>query len=354
MSRFLKDSLLSLKPYTPGEQIKEGIRLKLNTNESPFPVSPLAQEYISKAAQSLQFYQDPEGTILREKLARYWELEKEQIILGNGSDDLLNQIFSVFFSEDTKLYIPDISYGFYKIYADLYHIPVVEVPLREDLSISCEDYLNLDGPILFANPNAPTGMLLSTKEIESILEANLDQLVIVDEAYIDFGGESVIPLVAKYSNLLVVQTFSKSRSMAGARLGFAVAQAEIIQDLRSIKYSTNPYNVNIMSLMAGLGAIEDQEYFEENCQAIIEAREYFMQEAEKIGFSGPESKTNFVFIKHERLRGEFLYSSLKKRGILVRHFPQDRISEYVRITIGTKENMDELLAALQAVLEEEI
>lgn len=351
MSRFLSSMLKNITPYTPGEQPKDTVYIKLNTNESPFGPSAKAIKYANEAAENLNLYPDPECSKLTEKLSEILGVGCDEILVTNGSDEILEFAFMAFCDESHPAVFPDITYGFYPVYADLFGIPYEEMPLNEAFEIDVNDYIGINKTIFIANPNAPTGIFLSTDKIEEILKSNPDNVVVIDEAYIDFGGESCVPLIHKYDNLLVTQTFSKSRSMAGARLGLGVGCKSLIKDLNTVKYSTNPYNINKMTMAAGLGALEDERYTKENCATIIKNREYTANELKKLGFELPDSSANFVFAKHPRLSGEKLYSELKKRGILIRHFSKPRISDYNRITIGTKEQMETLINALKSILE---
>ena len=353
MSRYFSQKFAELTPYTPGEQPRERRYVKLNTNESPFPPSPRAIAAAAKAAESLQLYCDPSAKLLCEKVAQRYKISPDEVILTNGSDEVLNFAFMAYCDKDHPAAFADITYGFYKVFAKLHNIPYEQIPLREDFSIRIEDYFDAKGTVFLANPNAPTGIALSPAEIEQILLRNPDNIVVVDEAYVDFGGESCVPLIGKYDNLLVTQTFSKSRSLAGGRLGFGVASRALIADLNTLKYSTNPYNVNSMTLAAGLGTMEDGEYTEKNCRTVIENREYTTAKLRRMGFRTTNSRANFIFAMHPSLDGGELYRTLKARGILVRHFDKDRIRQYNRITVGTREQMDALLSALQRILEEE-
>ena len=352
MSAFFSEKYKALTPYTPGEQPKERKFIKLNTNESPFPPSKKAQEYAAKAAESLQLYSDPTCAKLTAKVAEVLGVEADEVLLTNGSDEILNFAFMAFCDEKTPAAFADITYGFYKVFAALNGVPYVEIPLNEDFSIDPTTYYNLGKTIFIANPNAPSGIALSRDTIEEIIKNNPNTVVVVDEAYVDFGAESCVPLIHKYKNLLVTQTFSKSRSMAGARLGFGVACKELIADLNTIKYSTNPYNVNSMTLAAGLGTMEDEAYTQINCQTVRENREYLAGELAKMGFVQTPSMANFIFAKHEKISGERIYTALREKGILVRHFTAPRIAEYNRITIGAREEMEALVQALMEILEE--
>lgn len=350
MSRFFSSKYSSLEAYTPGEQPKDMKYIKLNTNESPFPPSPKVIEYAKEESGRLNLYSDPESRVLTQKAADLFGVKYENVLMTNGSDEILNFAFMAFCDEKKGIAFPSISYGFYPVFAELNHIPYKEIPLKEDFSIDVEDYCNIGMNIVIANPNAPTGLALTADEIERIVTSNRDSVVIIDEAYVDFGAQSVVELTKKYDNLLVTQTFSKSRSLAGARLGFGIGNEALIADLNTIKYSTNPYNVNRMTSAAGIAAIEDNDYYMNNCRTIAENREYTKAELSKLGFETLDSKSNFIFTRTDKIGGEELYLTLKKMGILVRHFTKPIISDYVRITIGTKEQMDALLTATKEIL----
>ena len=337
MSRFLKVGLREMKPYAPGEQPKDSRIIKLNTNESPYPPSPKVIEAINREeAEKLNLYSDPEAKELVEAAAEYYCVEKDQIMAGNGSDELL--AFS-FMAYGTKVYFPNISYGFYKVYGQIFGEKITMIPLDKDLKINASDYYNLDGTVVIANPNAPTGIALTKDEIEQIIIRNNNNLVIIDEAYVDFGAESVVCLVGQYDNLLVIQTLSKSRSLAGARIGMAIGNKDIIGDLKNIKYSFNPYNLNRLSIAAGAAAFKDKDYFENCCGKIMDTRERFVKDLESSGFEVLPSKANFVFAKPPGISGEEYFQKLRKNNILVRHFNELLIKDYVRITIGTDEEM---------------
>ncbi len=351
MSRFFSSKFAALTPYTPGEQPNKMKYVKLNTNESPFPPSEKALAYAAEHTRRLNLYPDPNAVELTEKVAELCGVTAEEVLLTNGSDEILNFAFMAFCDGNTPAAFPNITYGFYPVFAQLNNVPYTEIPLREDFSVAAEDYCGLGKTIFIANPNAPTGKLLSVEEIEEIVAANPDNVVIIDEAYIDFGGESCIPLIRKYNNLLVTQTFSKSRSMAGARLGFGVACPALIQDLNTIKYSTNPYNINSMTMATAIGTLADAEYTQENCRTITENRTYTVAELEKRGFTVLPSAANFIFATTDKMDGGKLYETLKENGILVRHFTKPEICQYNRITIGTREQMDTFLAKLDSVME---
>ncbi len=350
MSRFLSSKYKELVPYTPGEQPKERKYIKLNTNESPFPPSEKAIKAAQEATNNLQLYSDPECRKLSEKLAQTLGVNVENVILTNGSDEVLNFAFMAFCDKNTPAIFPDITYGFYSVFATLNGVPYEEIPLCEDFTINTQDYIGKNKTVFIANPNAPTGITLGVSEIEKIIKSNPETIVVIDEAYVDFGAQSCIPLVEKYDNLLVTGTFSKSRSMAGARLGFGIASKEIIKDLHTIRYSTNPYNVNSMTMAAGIGALEDKEYFENNCREIIKNREIYSGKLKELGFTMTDSCANFIFAKHESISGEEIYTALREKGVLVRHFTGKRICDYNRITVGNKEQMDALCEKLSEII----
>lgn len=350
MRSYMVPKYASLEAYVPGEQPKDMEYIKLNTNESPFPPSPRVISAInSEEINKLRLYSDPEGTELRDTIAEYYGFKRENILLGNGSDEILAFAFFAFCS-DEKCVFPDISYGFYSVYAELVGAKYKKIPLKDDFSICVDDYMDTGATVIIANPNAPTGMCLSAAEVEKIIASNAGNAVLIDEAYVDFGGESVINLVHKYDNLIVTRTFSKSRSLAGARLGFAVASKGLIDDMNRIKYSLNPYNINRLTLIEGRESMLDAEYFEKNVKTIIENREYTKEALLSRGFTVLPSRTNFLFAKKNGVTGEYLYRELKTRGVLVRHFSSERIKDFLRITIGTKTQMDILLSKLDEII----
>ena len=354
MSRFFSEKYAALVPYVPGEQPQDRKYIKLNTNESPFPPSPLAQIEAQKELTRLQLYSDPVSAAFRRKLASSYGLETDQVMAVNGSDEALDLAVMTFCDEKHPAVFPDITYGFYKVAADVYGVPYEEIPLDEDFRIRPEDYFNSGKTVFIANPNAPTGIALPLKDVEAIIASNRDTVVVVDEAYVDFGGESAISLIPEYENLIVVQTFSKSRSMAGARLGFVAGNAELIRDLDTVRFSTNPYNVNRMTMAAGIGVLRDQEYTDKNIRIIVENREFLTEELTSLGFELTDSRTNFVFARHPQISGEKIYLTLKERGVLVRHFTSERIREYNRITIGSREELMALLTELRSIIREEL
>ena len=354
MSRYFSAKYAALTPYTPGEQPRDMVYTKLNTNESPFPPSPRAQALAKEAAENLHLYSDPTCKALVDTAAARFGIEPEEILFTNGSDDILNFAFMAFCDREHPAVFPEITYGFYPVFAKLNGIPYETIPLQEDFSIRVEDYIGLNKTIFIANPNAPTGLCLPLYQIERIVAGNPDSVVVIDEAYVDFGGMSAVSLIGRYENLLVTQTFSKSRSLAGGRLGFGIGCRSLIQDLNTLKYSTNPYNINRMTMAAGIGALEDEDYFTQNCAAIVENRRFAGEELKKLGFEMTDSKTNFLFARHPRIPGKELYRKLKERGVLVRHFDDPKLTDYNRITVGSREQMEKLITTIQTILEERL
>ena len=339
MSRFLSRKLAGLEAYVPGEQPKDKRYIKLNTNESPYPPPKNVVEAIGKAEiEDLRLYSDPECTALKAAIAEQYGVNTKNVFISNGSDEVLNFAFMAY--GDKGAVFPDITYGFYSVFADLYGINAEVIPLRDDFTVDINAYCEKNSLVVIANPNAPTGIALELSEVEKIVSSNPDGIVIIDEAYVDFGAESAVKLTEKYSNLLVVQTYSKSRSMAGARLGFAFANEQIIEDLEKIKYSTNPYNINRLTQIAGAAALSNQAYFDGNSKKISETREYVKKELVKLGFTVTDSKANFLFAKSDKIGGKELYLSLKERGVLIRHFESERIKDFNRITVGSREEME--------------
>ena len=350
MSNFLDSKYSSLVPYTPGEQPKDMQYIKLNTNESPFAPSEKAQEMASEAAKKLQLYSDPECRDLVKTAAEYFGVEADEIIFTNGSDEVLNFAFMAFCEQGAIF--PNITYGFYSVFADLNGVDYKAIPLKEDFSVDVNDYIGVNKAVFLANPNAPTGIALGVDDIEKIVKSNPNNVVVIDEAYVDFGATSVIPLIKKYDNLLVTQTFSKSRSLAGGRLGFGIGSKALIRDLNTIKYSTNPYNVNSLTAAAGIGSLLDDDYIKENCNKIIQNREYLVNELKKLDFTMTDSLANFIFAKHSTVSGKDIYLKLKEKGVLVRYFDKERLKDYTRITIGSREQLDVLIEKLKEILEE--
>ena len=351
MSRFFSSKYSSLEAYTPGEQPKDMKYIKLNTNESPYPPSQKAIELALEEAKRLQLYSDPECSPLVAKGAELFGVKKTQILFTNGSDEILNFAFMAFCDEKHPIVFPDITYGFYPVFAELNNIPYEQIPLKDNFTVDYKDYLSIGKNIVIANPNAPTGIALPLWQIEEIVKTNPNNVVIIDEAYVDFGAQSAVSLVDKYDNLIVTQTFSKSRSLAGARLGFGIACESLISDMNTIKYSTNPYNVNRMTMMAGYGALCENDYYMSNCKQIAKNREYTTSALRTLGFEVLDSSANFIFAKSDKISGEALYLKLKEKGILVRHFTKEKIKEFNRITIGTREQMDALIDAIKEILQ---
>ena len=353
MSRYLSSRFADLEAYVPGEQPQDRQYVKLNTNESPFPPSPQVIAAVNgEQVGLLNLYPDPECRRLRSKLARQYQVKEENVFLGNGSDDILNFAFMAFCDQDRPVAFPDISYGFYPVYAKLHGIPAREIPLREGFVLAAEDYCGLDSNIVIANPNAPSGRAIPVSGIEQILRTNPHHVVVVDEAYVDFGAESCVRLIDDYDNLLVCMTFSKSRSMAGGRLGFALGSPGLIADLNKLKFSTNPYSINRLTLVAAEATLDSQDYYRENCRAIMENRGYTVKELEKLGFVTIPSLANFIFTSCPKCSGVELYEKLKERGVLVRCWDKPALRDYVRVTIGSREQMDVFLEQVRAILEE--
>ena len=336
-------------PYTPGEQPKRKDIIKLNTNENPYPPAPGVAKVLNEIQQEeYSLYPDPDAGVLRQALAEYHGVKKEQVFVGVGSDDVIAMAFLTFFNGDKPILFPDITYSFYDVWAELYRIPYVTRPLKDDFTLDCADYVCENGGIIFPNPNAPTGILESLETVEKIVSANKDVVVIVDEAYIDFGGESALPLLEKYENLLVVRTYSKSRSMAGMRIGYAIGNEKLISYLSDVKFSFNSYTMNQPSLRAGVASVEDEAYFRENLEKVIATREWTKEQLSKLGFTYTDSKSNFIFASHTSIPAKELFEVLKAEGIYVRYFNKPRIDNYLRISIGTREAMEKMIAFLQA------
>jgi len=330
-------------PYVPGEQPRRDRMIKLNTNENPYPPAPgVAKVLADFNADRLRLYPDPTSQILTDALAEYYGVGKDQVFVGVGSDDVLAMAFMTFFNSDKPILFPDVTYSFYPVWADLLKIPYECPPLDKDFKIRREDYYRENGGIVFPNPNAPTAIAEPLEFIEDILSHNPDVIVIVDEAYVDFGAQSALPLLEKYDNLLIVQTFSKSRSMAGIRIGFAIGSPLLIKYLNDVKYSYNSYTMNMPSLICGVEAVKDEAYFRETVRRIIETREYAMQRLGEMGFEMTDSRTNFLFVTHPKIAAMDLFEALKKEDIFVRYFNVPRLDNHLRITIGTREEMEEL------------
>ncbi len=352
MSRFIREDLSGLEAYTPGEQPQDRSYIKLNTNESPFPPCEEVKDAVAREVGLLNLYPDPDGKRLKQLLSEEYGVPAEQIFLSNGSDDILNFAFMAFCDADRPAVFPDITYGFYQVFADLHRIPAEVVPLLPDFSVDVESLMGRKGMLVIANPNSPTGMALPVVQIERLLAADPDRVVLVDEAYVDFGAKSCLPLLNKYDNLLVVQTFSKSRSMAGARLGFAFGSPELIGDLEKIRYSTNPYNVNRMTLAAGIAALENGGYDRVNGTRIQKNRAATAAALRELGFEMTESSANFLFVRPPVGDGLAFYKGMKERGVLVRRYNGERTKYHVRVTIGDEAQMAGFLNAVRAYLEE--
>ncbi|MEO1772758.1 histidinol-phosphate transaminase [Candidatus Enterococcus ferrettii] len=346
---FLHSKYAHLVPYTPGEQPKESDFIKLNTNESPYEPAPSVMEAVKAAAHTLNRYSDTAARIVVDPLAKQLGVKADQVILGNGSDEILSFIFQAF--TEKGMSFPDVTYGFYAIYCDMYQAQANVVPLMEDFTLDLSAYDALAGTVIIANPNAPTGLLLSCEEICDFLKRHPDRLLVVDEAYIDFGGQSMIAHIEEFDNLLVVGTFSKSRQLAGARLGYAVGNSQLIGNLNQIKYSVNPYNINAMTQAAGAAVLAEQDYVDQCIKKTIEVRNWSTQELKKRGFEMTDSYCNFLFAKHSEFAGETLFEALREQKILVRWFNQPRTKDYLRISIGTKEQMERLMDAVDRILE---
>ncbi|MBD8916718.1 MAG: histidinol-phosphate transaminase [Pseudobutyrivibrio sp.] len=341
-----------VEPYVPGEQPKHKV-IKLNTNENPYPPSPKVQKIIDGFdAQQLRLYPDPEVSELIAAIAKNKGLDKEQVFVGVGSDDVLAMSFLTFFGSEQPILFPDITYSFYDVWAELFRIPYEQIPLQEDFRICVDDYKRKNGGIVIPNPNAPTGIAESLDAIEEIIAANPDSVVIIDEAYVDFGTKSAQELLKTYENLLVVQTFSKSRSLAGSRIGYAMGSKKLIAYLNDCKYSFNSYTMDRLTIQVGKASMEDEPYFTEQVHRIIETREWAKEQLKKLGFDFPDSKANFIFARHKEIVAEDIFAALKQRNIYVRYFKKPRIDNYLRITIGTKEEMEQLMNALQEILQE--
>lgn len=345
-----EDNIKKVTPYVPGEQ-PAGDVIKLNTNESPFPPSMhVAMAIASIDYDSLRLYPDPDATVLVQAIADYYKVDEEQVFVGVGSDDVLAMAFQTFFNSDKPILFPDITYSFYKVWAALYDIPYEEIPLKDDFTIDVSNYQKENGGVIFANPNAPTGVELPLNEVEEIIKANPDSIVIVDEAYIDFGNASALSLVDKYENLLVVRTFSKSRALAGMRVGYAIGSAKLIKALKDVKFSTNSYTLNLAAIRAGVAALGDDEYFDTIISQIKDTREDTKRKLEQMGFECLKSSTNFLFVKHEDIPAKDIFEKLREKDIYVRYFELPRIDEYLRITIGTNEQMNSLMLALEEIV----
>jgi len=351
MSRHWSPIVHKLAPYTPGEQPQDRSYVKLNTNENPYPPSPRVAEALKNCdVDRLRLYPDPVSGGLIKAIATYFETTPERVFVGNGSDEVLAHCFNAFFCRDLPLLFPDITYSFYPVYCGLYGIEFRTIPLRDDFSIEVSDYTVANGGIIFPNPNAPTSRLVALAAIEQLCHWHADSVIVVDEAYIDFGGESAVPLTEKYDNLLVVQTFSKSRSLAGLRIGYAIGHPNLIEGLNRVKDSFNSYPLDALAQVAGIAAIEDLAYFEDRCRVIIESREALTSDLKGLGFEVLPSAANFVFARHPDAPAKTLYQALKDDGVLVRYFNKPRIDDHLRITVGTPAECRTLVEKLRTIL----
>lgn len=351
MSRFWSSIVRQLTPYVPGEQPKIPNLIKLNTNESPYGPSPRALQAIREATQdTLRLYPDPQAQALKQALAGYCQLQAEHIFVGNGSDEVLALAFQALLKQDKPLLFPDITYSFYPVYCQLYQVDYVQIPLDDAFSIRPEDYRQPNGGIIFPNPNAPTGKALPLAAIRELLDANPDSVVLVDEAYVDFGTESAVQLIPEYPNLLVTQTFSKSWALAGLRVGFAAGHPDLIEALNRVKDSFNSYPLDRLALAGALAAVEDADYMRSSCNQVIESREWLSKALQALGFEVLPSGANFIFTRHPQWAGAALAQALREQALLVRHFNSSRIDAFLRITIGTPEQNQQLIKALQLIL----
>ena len=351
MKRFWSERIKDLVPYTPGEQPKDRVFVKLNTNENPYPPSPKVLKAIADTAgEGLRLYPDPEASALRQAIAEYHGLKPEQVFCGNGSDEVLGLCFYAFFTPGKKVVFPDITYSFYPVYTELFHLDYEEIPLNEDFTLPVEKFLGGNGGAVICNPNAPTGRTLPLADIRRILDANPDVVVLVDEAYADFGAQSAVELIGEYPNLVVICTMSKSRSLAGMRIGYALGNADLIAGVNCVKNSFNSYPLDRLALAAGEAAIRDVEYFEQTRKAIMQTRERTTDRLRKLGFFVHESNANFIFITHPEKSGKELQQGLRDRGVLVRWFNKPRIDRYLRVSIGTDAEMDKMCAACEDIL----
>lgn len=350
MSYFLLDDYANMEPYLPGEQ-PAGKWIKLNANESMLPPSPAVKKIFDEAEyDGMGFYSDPHCHKLRIAIGDVYGFDEKNIFVGNGADEVLAFCMMSFFRKGMKIAFPDITYDFYRTYATTYGLDFKQFPVNDDFTINVDDYVNYDGDVVLANPNNPTGLAISVDDIERIVKKNPERMVIIDEAYIDYGGESCVPLVRKYNNLLVVQTFSKSRALAGARIGFAIANEDIISDMNKIKFAFNPFNMSTLAIDAGSAAARDVDYWKKCINEVRRIRDDFKKDLRKLGFKVIDTETNFVFITHPNYRAEYIFAELRKRHILVRHYNQERIVNYLRITVGSFDVMLKVLYALKDIV----
>ena len=353
MSKYFSSKFASLEPYVPGEQPQDMSYVKLNTNESPFDPPKEVVPVIRDAARNIRLYSDPESAELRQAIADYYGLEPENVMATNGSDEALNYAFMAFCDEEHPIVFPEITYGFYPVIATLNNIPFETISLREDYTIDSREYEGINKNICIANPNAPTGIAMALEEIEQIVRTNPENIIIIDEAYVDFGARSAVPLLYRYDNLLVTQTFSKSRSLAGGRLGFILGAKDLIADMNTLRNASNPYNINRMTAKAGIVTLRENTYFRNSCQAIQFNRRYTSRALAALGFEILPSSANFLFVRSDRIGGEELYRKLKEKGVLIRHFSDPKISDWNRVTIGTKVQMDIFLAKVEEIFVEQ-
>ncbi len=351
LSNSWENNVRRVVPYTPGEQPKDTDVIKLNTNENPYPPSPKVKEILENYdCGKMRLYPDPDSTVLVEAIAERYKLSKSQVFVGVGSDDVLSIAFLTFFNSDKPILFPDITYSFYDVWADVYRIPYVQKPLTEDFKINPDDYKCENGGIIFPNPNAPTGCEESLEMIEEIVKANPDSVVIIDEAYVDFGAESALALIDKYENLLVIQTFSKSRSMAGMRIGYAMGNEKLIKYMNDVKFSINSYTMTPLTQLCGAEAVKDEDYFQSTLKMIVDVREYSKERLSQLGFTFTDSKSNFIFASHKTKSAGEIFTALKERKIFVRYWNKPRIGNHLRISVGTREEMDALFTALEEIL----
>ncbi|EXV42053.1 histidinol-phosphate transaminase [Acinetobacter baumannii] len=349
--RFWSPEVRELEPYVPGEQPKIQNLLKLNTNENPYPPSPkvveAVQEVLHEQADVLRLYPDPDATVLKQAIAKQQNIDVSQVFVGNGSDEVLAHIFKAFFLQDGPILYPDITYSFYPVYSQFFGTKTKEIPLNENFEIDVRDYTQPNGGVIITNPNAPTSIALSLAEIEQVLQANPDRVVVIDEAYVDFGAESAVSLINRYENLVACQTTSKSRSLAGLRVGFAIAQSHLIAALEAVKNSFNSYPIDRFAIAAAVASFEDQAYFEEQCQKVITSREKLVRDLTELGFNVLPSKANFIFATHSQHDAGQLAQKLREQGIIVRYFNKPRINQFLRITVGTNEQNARLVQTLK-------
>lgn len=351
MNKFWSSRLEGIKPYVPGEQPKMAKLIKLNTNENPYPPSPKVEKAVqSIAPASYRLYPDPECGSLIKAIADFYGVNNDQVFVGNGSDEILAFAYLAFFDKGREIVFADITYSFYPVYADFFGLDYKQIPLKEDFTFDVEAFCGNNHGVVIANPNAPTGIDMGLDNIERILKANPEAVVIVDEAYVDFGCETALPLIDQYPNLLVIRTFSKSRSLAGARIGYAMGDSKLIEALNCVKNCINSYTLDRIALTAAQAAIEDRDYFNETCARIVATRERTVKALSELGFTVTNSKTNFIFVKHEKVSGEELFAGLRRLGIIVRHFNMPRIDQWLRITIGTDEEMEALINGIKTII----